>query len=340
MSQNKIRILIDSGAFSVWKLGKRIELSAYCAFLEKNADWIDAYINLDFINPADPEEAAALSFKNWQGMRERGLAPIPVFHAKEHLKWLIKYLDAGAPYICLAPLSLQQSGEFDKWYDSVWNYLVNKQALPAVKVHALGEGRIASVLRYPWFSVDNNSWAYRAGKVGDMRVIDGTSVSWNRTGTSSHSAKHISQLGDEETALFNAYIEKHNLNLAAAGDDPALQRAARFYLEALHYKHLEETTVTQKPRTFAPSALSPVPVRIGKGITIKRTKIYLVIAVDPASWAALAYSEYPQALFSYFYLQTEKPCQQLKHFLKDPKDAVNTYPTWGKYVSIYQKTTP
>ena len=80
-----MNILLDSGAFSAWRLGKPINIDEYCDFVAANECWISRCFNLDVINPAAPEEAANASFANLLRMRKQGLNPIPVFHVGEDL---------------------------------------------------------------------------------------------------------------------------------------------------------------------------------------------------------------------------------------------------------------
>ena len=106
-------ILLDSGAFSAWSLGERIDLSAYIGFVRANKDLIYRSINLDKIpgdfgirewRPEEIEAAAAASYANQQKMKGAGLNPIPVFHQDEHFRWLEKYLADDEDYICLSAI--------------------------------------------------------------------------------------------------------------------------------------------------------------------------------------------------------------------------------------------
>ena len=110
-------ILLDSGAFSAFNLGERIDLDAYIGFVKANKGLIYRCVNLDVIpgnfgsrewRPEAIEAAAAASYANQQKMKEAGLNPIPVFHQDEDFRWLEKYLEDGEDYICLS--ASQRSG--------------------------------------------------------------------------------------------------------------------------------------------------------------------------------------------------------------------------------------
>lgn len=70
---DKIRLVIDSGAFTAWKAGKPIAIDDYCRFLEglKVKPW--RYFTLDVIGDA------AGSLRNYEIMRKRGFKPVPIF---------------------------------------------------------------------------------------------------------------------------------------------------------------------------------------------------------------------------------------------------------------------
>lgn len=336
----KPSLLLDSGAFSVWRLGKAISLLDYSNFVHDHAHWIDAYFNLDCINPHDPEDAASRSFANWQEMRARGLAPIPVFHAHEHIKWLDKMLDAGATYIGIAPLSLRNRGEFDRWYDVVWNYLVTSGGLPVVKLHALGEGRIASILRYPWFSADSSTWIQRASSTAEAR-IEGIKLTWNTAGDSSESCRHVAQLSSGERAIIENFCAERGLNAEALLTDPFVARALRYYLEALHYKTLEASTYSARAKTWEGAAsglfgLVELPARNEPSIAIHRTKLYLVISPGDATQEfALLHNEYPQILCSYFTLRSKTALEKVKRFVQAPRIAVAESPHHARLQTIF-----
>jgi hypothetical protein len=67
------RLLVDSGAFTAWKAGKKIELDDYCRFLESLPVKPWRYFTLDVIGDA------AGTMKNYEEMLRRGFSPIPIF---------------------------------------------------------------------------------------------------------------------------------------------------------------------------------------------------------------------------------------------------------------------
>lgn len=79
------KLVIDSGAFTVWKTGKKIELKDYADFI-KNLDipvW--NYFNLDVIG--EPEK----TMNNYNELLDKEFRPIPIFTTGENLDILEQY---------------------------------------------------------------------------------------------------------------------------------------------------------------------------------------------------------------------------------------------------------
>src|SRR5262252_1077531 len=53
LTTGTVKTLVDSGGYTAWRQNKTVDLDAYCAFLEENADWITHYAVLDHIAPDD-----------------------------------------------------------------------------------------------------------------------------------------------------------------------------------------------------------------------------------------------------------------------------------------------
>lgn len=158
------KIMLDSGAFSVWNSGKTIDLDDYITFCGDRPE-VDYYVNLDVIPPkgvihitrAILDGCAEEGYRNYRKMV--GLLPsrdqiIPVFHQGEDEKWLGKYLDRGATYIGLG--SLAGSGAIAdkvKWVRSVAKHL------DGVRVHGFGIGGHELASAFPWHSIDSTTWS-------------------------------------------------------------------------------------------------------------------------------------------------------------------------------------
>jgi hypothetical protein len=171
----KINCMMDSGAYGAWKRKETININDYIAYIKRNHDFIDTYINLDVIpgefgysaNQAQSKISAQQSFDNYLIMREHNLDPIPVFHEDEDFDWLLKYLDAGAKYIGVAPTKSRFVKINLNWLDRVFTYLTTNKGVPIVKTHCFGTNNVRVLIRYPFTSCDSAGWTLLAssGKI-------------------------------------------------------------------------------------------------------------------------------------------------------------------------------
>jgi hypothetical protein len=296
-------ILFDSGAFSAWKLGKPVDIDAYCDYLHRNQGFMGHYVNLDEINPDSPEEAARVSFENYLYMRKQGLDPVPVFHAKEDISWLYKMLDAGAQYIGLAALSLGSHKYRSEWYANVWDKLTY-QGKPLVKVHALGEGRFDALAAFPWYSADSTSWVYAAQRNAVIQVEGYRSVTMRNDGLNDPASQDIDKLFGHDKEAWDAFLEKHKVNPEALKIRNADAMVIRTYLALMYYLE-QEARVT---------ALCPIKHRSTKlfggeqsflateAFDLPELKYYSVLGNNYITWACLAYAGATRGLISYFYV--------------------------------------
>ena len=158
-----MNILLDSGAFSAWSRGQRIDLDDYVDFVKANQHLIDRCVNLDVIpgnfgnrewRPEAIEAAATASYANQQKMKEAGLNPLPVFHQDEDFRWLDKYLEDGEDYICLSASQSARRDEKLTWLRKCSEVLC-PQGRPLVRTHGLGETSTLICHQFPFTSVDS-----------------------------------------------------------------------------------------------------------------------------------------------------------------------------------------
>lgn len=72
-NKERVRFLLDSGAFTAWKSGKPIKLDDYCRFIESLPVKPWRYFVLDVIGDAHG------TLKNYETMLKRGFKPVPIF---------------------------------------------------------------------------------------------------------------------------------------------------------------------------------------------------------------------------------------------------------------------
>lgn len=160
------KLIIDNGAYTVWKQGGVIDREAYLNFLNENLDYIDYAISLDKIpgrhtqpiTYSDIITAANETYNNFLYMRDNirdKKKLLPVFHQREPFKYLKQFLDFDdIDYICIAAHDMD--ARYD-WYERVFSTIQNSKH-PKIKVHCLGNS-IPDVVKYfPFTSMDATSW--------------------------------------------------------------------------------------------------------------------------------------------------------------------------------------
>jgi hypothetical protein len=165
--KQKVSLMLDSGAYTAWTQGTKIDLDEYIAFIKKNIDKIDTYFALDVIPPkprtGDAVEASAqASYDNLAKMRKAGLKPIPVFHLGEDFKWLDRLLKDGYDYIGFGGPSWAPGVDLIPWLDRVFDRITDKKGRPTIRAHGLGLASPELMMMYPWYSCDAASWALTA----------------------------------------------------------------------------------------------------------------------------------------------------------------------------------
>lgn len=162
----KESIFLDSGAFSLFTQGVKVDLKQYARFVDANRDIIHAVSNLDVIGQGHEQESYDRQ-KALEGMLGTGIVS-PVHHVRDHDDWLKRYLDEGYDYIFLGGMVPESTPVLRQWLDHIWHeYLTNTDGSAKVKVHGFGLTTLELIFRYPWFSVDSTSWvmASRFGSI-------------------------------------------------------------------------------------------------------------------------------------------------------------------------------
>jgi hypothetical protein len=169
--QPQRRIFIDSGAFTVWTKGKKVDLGKYIAFCKqiKNiAKCQLVFAALDVI-PGKKNGSAPTAgeidrgfdegWDNYQSMKQEGISPcLMTFHQFDRRRWLTQIAD-DSDYFAVAP---RKSGvteqEKSTFLRNVFNYINGKGSLPSKKVHGLGISSLGLMKQFPFYSVDNSGW--------------------------------------------------------------------------------------------------------------------------------------------------------------------------------------
>lgn len=178
------KLFIDSGAFSVHRNGKVLDVDKYIDWLNENSIYLDYFVQVDHIPGTfgqerkfeDIVESTEKSWENYLYMVSKLKQPeklIPVFHAPEpysHLERIVNYKIGNdyVPYICL---SYPKDGSYDKlkwqWIQSCFT-TIKQSENPNVKVHCLGCAIKPLLEMYPFTSSDATSWLQTSANGGIM----------------------------------------------------------------------------------------------------------------------------------------------------------------------------
>lgn len=198
-------LMLDSGAFSVWSMGKTIDLEAYIAFAKELRDRLPSECELNVVNldvlpgemnrtptELEREESAKQGWVNMIKLEGAGLNVIHVYHQHEDLKWL-DAIRNHLSYIGISPandVSMQQKLSF---MDSCYAKITN-----TVKTHGFAVTSPDQLYRYPLYSADSTSWV-AAGRYGTVPLFyDDLSIKWLRYKNKKEVLKHwdyIRELG-------------------------------------------------------------------------------------------------------------------------------------------------
>ncbi|MDQ6422629.1 hypothetical protein RB620_24660 [Paenibacillus sp. LHD-117] len=151
MERLGLKVLLDSGAFTVWKSlqhGKKVEpirIEDYAAFVMEHQDVLYGFINLDVVG--DPAE----SKENAEYLKRLGLRPIEVWHVGSGLKELQALVHEEQPVIALGG----SVGISEKRRNRVFRWIF--RLFKDQNFHFLG-GSSKLLQSYPWFSADSTGW--------------------------------------------------------------------------------------------------------------------------------------------------------------------------------------
>jgi hypothetical protein len=146
LAQVTAGIMIDSGAFTVWKKGIAVSLDQYLGWLSTEAPAFEWALGLDVIGDA------AASLKNYELARAKEPRIVPVWHEGDPLEHLEHYCETSR-LVALGRVEARDSEQKTfAFYDSAFN------AQPDAEFHALGNGSPPTLEPYPFYSFDSTGW--------------------------------------------------------------------------------------------------------------------------------------------------------------------------------------
>lgn len=162
MRRDGARVFLDSGAFSAFTLGVQLSVAEYCDYIRTNQDILRVEDGVMMASVLDGIGDPLQTYRNQLEMEERGVRPLPCFHAGEDERYLEWYV-SNYEYITLGGMVGSSAAALQVWLDRVWDrYLVDGAGRPRTRVHGFGITSIPLMERYPWYSCDSSSWIQSA----------------------------------------------------------------------------------------------------------------------------------------------------------------------------------
>lgn len=350
-----LKTLVDSGGYSAWRLGNAIDLNAYCEFLEQNSDWVSLYVVLDHIAPEEPEEAAQISFDNLKEMRRRGFNPIPIWHARESLDWIDRFLDLGCDYIGFSTTSARGHA-IDNALELAWSKVVNSAGDPTVHVHAFGNSHVPTLFKYPWASADSSSWL-RGPKWGRIMLHGIPTGRLNHRHTTkrvhddvifpdldeilvhTNHARDISMVEGEDLDLIREQIEALDIDLDDLRENRKSRRTwlSHAYIAATFFIKLEKQVRSLPRPKFRPSGgFVTGGGTVAPAVTLPEFDLFMAVNVSPSVLCALVYAGNRRPLCSYYYINSHNQAARMRTWHGNP-DGLLSEPSYQKYAAMLEE---
>ena len=164
------KIIIDNGAYTLWRQGGEIDWDKYYSFLEDIKDKIEFFFIPDVIDGTEKENDKLIDdylktyFKNG----------VPIWHVNEsfeRLENMIKKFD----YIAIGSAGEYRDLGTFKWHrrmNDVMSVLCNEDGTPKVKIHMLRCLDPKIFMRYPFHSGDSTNLAQNHARDGWKNILN------------------------------------------------------------------------------------------------------------------------------------------------------------------------
>lgn len=151
-------VVMDSGAFSAYNIGKEIKLQEYIDCCKQA---VDLGVRLTEIFALDVIGDWRMGVRNCEEMWKQGVEAIPCFHYGEPESLLLS-LARDYPKIAIGGMVGINTHTKNKFIEQCFARIYPKP------VHGFGIAARATILNFPFDSVDASTWATRALRFGQM----------------------------------------------------------------------------------------------------------------------------------------------------------------------------
>jgi hypothetical protein len=229
--KDKVNVFLDSGAFSAWTKGVKVDLPGYCRWVKENDDIllkVDGDLWASVLDAIGDDQK---TFENQQAMEKLGVRPLPCFHFGENPKYL-EYYVANYTSITIGGLVGKSTNMVQPWLDMIWEkYMIDGAGRPKLRVHGFGLTKPDLMRRWPWFSTDSSSWVQIAAAGGilvlpEARVVSMSAQSPSTKVENQHFttltppiqnavAQRIRSYGGDPDRLQTEYLSRWSYNIYA-----------------------------------------------------------------------------------------------------------------------------
>lgn len=235
------KIMIDSGAFSIWSKGGSIDFDEYTGYCKANIDKVKYVVSLDVI-PGSPgeknlrlmaqaiENSAVAGYANYRIMLDKEIPAgqvIHVFHQGEAWKWLKKMVEE-MDYVGLSPGNDRSTPEKIEWLTECMRYVTDENGRPVVKFHGFAVTSLRLIKLFPWASVDSATWGIAAGmgrvympyeKGGNWDFSSDVPLQFACSQIKGHPAHVDNQPGLVQLKIVDAYLKELRLKKGKSSFD-------------------------------------------------------------------------------------------------------------------------
>jgi hypothetical protein len=190
--------ILDSGAFSAWRQGERIDLFGYIDAIHQVEDLFTHFVCLDVID--DP----VISEAHHRIMLEEGCKNlIPVFHAGESMAVLNYMVGRGYSYIGISPNNDWIEARKVAWLRDVWT----SSNLSETMTHGFGYMGLRGIGQVDMTTADSAQWIFNGAmggintSLGQVRITD----------RMLHDSSHLSRLPDASQKVVRDWIAELDL---------------------------------------------------------------------------------------------------------------------------------
>ena len=249
-SDNKVKLFIDSGAYTCWTKNIAIDRDEYIQYINSISDDVECYASLDVI-PGAPgratlpthQESIEASDKSWENylyMRSRVKHPdklLYTFHIGEDYQYLKKALeysdDLGVVgYLGLGGVVGKNDSDIIEFLDKCFEIIQNSSN-PNVRVHTFGMTRFSTLTQFPIYSTDSTTYIQK-GAFGCV-MIDNTTLPISDN--SELDDKNIINRNPAIMEALNRELAKRNMTL----EELRTSRDKRVLFNCISYYDLMET---------------------------------------------------------------------------------------------------